>query len=186
MQNKKKPTLYLDMDGVLADFNSRAKEILGATDSEEQRAAQTGRWPDHKWQELVNYPNFYLDLPKMPMADQLVELALRFRDNLGYDVKILTAIPSGNDMPDAFHDKIDWVNRYYGAHGFRVHFGPYSHDKAHHCQGADDILVDDRTSNCEEWRRAGGAAIQVLDGEYLRAILDLEAIFHDLMMYSMV
>jgi hypothetical protein len=23
-----------------------------------------------------------------------------------------------------------------------------------------DVLIDDRTSNCEDWRRAGGVAIQ--------------------------
>jgi len=183
---KNKPTLYLDMDGVLADFNAAATRLLGATDAEENRAAQVGRWPDHQWRRLADQANFYLDLPKMPLADELVELALRFRDNLDYDVRILTAIPKGNDMPEAFHDKIDWINRYYGAHDLRVHFGPYSHDKARHCQGSDDILVDDRVSNCEDWRRAGGTAIQVQPGEYRRALLELESIFHQLMTLSLI
>jgi 5'(3')-deoxyribonucleotidase len=186
MQTQRKPTLYLDMDGVLADFNTAAKSILGATDSDEARAAQTGRWPDHEWRKLLDYPNFYLDLPKMPLADELVELAIRFRDNLDYDVRILTAIPSGNDMPDAFHDKVDWINRYYGQHGFRVHFGPYSHDKARHCQSRDDILVDDRTSNCAEWRAAGGTAVQVHSNGYRQALIELEQIFHELMTLSLI
>jgi 5'(3')-deoxyribonucleotidase len=183
---KQKPVLYLDMDGVLADFNTAAKQILGASDKEEARAAQTGRWPDSEWRKLLEHPNFYLDLPKMPLADELVELAVRFRDNLDFEVRILTAIPSGNDMPEAFHDKIDWMDKHYGQHGFRVHFGPYSHDKAKHCQSSEDILVDDRTSNCEEWRRAGGIAIQVKEQEYRKALTDLESIFHELMMISMV
>jgi hypothetical protein len=36
-----------------------------------------------------------------------------------------------------------------------VLFGPYSFDKYKHCTPG-DILIDDRTSNCEEWRAAGG------------------------------
>ena len=41
-------------------------------------------------------------------------------------------------------------------------FGPYSHDKHVHCLPG-DVLIDDRTSNCEDWRRAGGVAIQHRD-----------------------
>ena len=181
-----KPVLYLDMDGVLADFNTAARELLGATDAEENRAAQAGRWPDHKWRQIADQSNFYLNLPKMPLADELVELAMRFKHNLDYEVRVLTAIPSGNDMPDAFHDKIDWMNNYYGQFGIRVHFGPYSHDKAKHCQSSDDILVDDRTSNCEQWRAAGGVAVQVKNGEYRQALIELESIFHELMTLSLI
>jgi 5'(3')-deoxyribonucleotidase len=186
MNKQQKPVLYLDMDGVLADFNAAAQALLGATDSEQNRAAQAGRWPDHKWRQIADQQHFYLDLPKMELADQLVDLAIRFRENLDYEVRVLTAIPSGNDMPDAFHDKIDWMNRHYGELGIRVHFGPYSHDKARHCQGADDILVDDRTSNCEAWRAAGGTAIQVHPGGYREALIDLERIFHELMSLTLI
>jgi hypothetical protein len=174
------------MDGVLADFNTAARELLGATDAEENRAAQAGRWPDHKWRQIAEQQNFYLNLPKTAIADQLVELAVRFRENLDFEVRVLTAIPSGNDMPDAFHDKIDWMNRHYGHLGIRVHFGPYSHDKARHCQSSEDILVDDRTSNCSQWREAGGVAVQVLPGQEQRALVELEQLFHGLMMLTMV
>ena len=37
-------------------------------------------------------------------------------------------------------------------------FGPYSKDKWQHCN-AGDILIDDRQSNIDEWRAAGGIAI---------------------------
>lgn len=182
----KKFTLYLDMDGVLADFNTAARELINATKSEEERAAQVGRWPEHEWRKIVEQDNFYRILPKMPLADELVELAVRFRDNLDYDVKILTAIPQGNDMPECFHDKIDWINEHYGQHNFRVHFGPYSKDKQHHCRNKDDILVDDRTSNCNEWRAAGGTAVQVKPGEYRQALIELETLFHQLMTVTMI
>ena len=183
---KQKPVLYLDMDGVLADFNTAARDLLGATDAEENRAAQAGRWPDHRWRMIAEQEHFYLNLPKTAIADQLVELALRFRENLDFELRVLTAIPSGNDMPDAFHDKIDWMNQHYGEHNIRVHFGPYSHDKARHCQSSEDILVDDRTSNCDQWRAAGGVAVQVLPGREHQALVELEQLFHGLMMLTMV
>lgn len=168
------PTLYLDMDGVLADFNHRARELLGATDEQEQSAALAGRWPDAQWKKLVEDRNFYRKLPKTSIADALVDLARKFRDELGWDLKILTAIPRGNDMPEAFQDKIEWVQQYYPD--IRVHFGPYSKDKQHHARMG-DYLVDDRADNCLEWQRAGGTAIKVNDSDPAAALSELAAVY---------
>lgn len=153
------PTIYIDMDGVLADFNAKAREVLGATEADSDQAAQVGRWPREKWETLKEIYHFYRILPKTPFADRLMELARRYRDELGWKLHILTAIPSGNDVPQAFQDKIEWIQEYYPD--VEVHFGPYSRDKASHCQPG-DILVDDRYDNCESWTKAGGQAIRVL------------------------
>jgi 5'(3')-deoxyribonucleotidase len=182
----KKPTIYLDMDGVLADFNTAARELIRATKAEQRAAEQSGRWPEHQWRQIADQQNFYRILPKMPQADDLVALALKFRDNLDYDIKILTAIPHNNDMHGAFHDKVDWIAEHYGQYGFRVHFGPYSEDKQHHCTGPDDILVDDRTSNCSEWRLAGGTAVQVREAQYQQALDELEELFQSLMALTLI
>lgn len=171
----KKPTLYLDMDGVLADFNHAARTLLKATVAEERLAQNNGRWPHEKWRKIANDKHFYRNLPKTPIADRLVDMAMQFKQ-LGWDIKVLTAIPKGNDMPDVFHDKIDWINEYYP--GLRVHFGPYSDDKHLHCHEG-DILIDDRTSNCKEWRAARGIAIQVLDSRQESALQELSALFQE-------
>ena len=162
------PTIYLDMDGVLADFNTSARQYLNASKQDEKDAEQNGRWPEKSWHRLVNAPHFYRHLPKMPLADELVKLAYRFRDELGWDVKILTAIPTKNEVPDVFQDKFDWIAEYYP--GIRICFGPYSYDKQRHARPG-DILVDDRKSNTDEWAQAGGSAIRVLSQDY-RAALD--------------
>ena len=69
----------------------------------------------------------------------------------------LTAVPKGNDVKWAFYDKVNWATTRYPD--IPVMFGPYSHDKHVHCKFG-DVLIDDRTSNCTEWRNAGGIAIQ--------------------------
>jgi 5'(3')-deoxyribonucleotidase len=171
------PTIYLDMDGVLADFNTAARTYLKATPQEEHEAEQNGRWPEHKWRSLVDAPNFYRHLPKMPKADELVKLAYRFKNELGWDLRILTAIPTNNEVPDVFQDKFDWMAEYYP--GIRLCFGPYSTDKHRHARPG-DILVDDRESNCREWTQAGQRAVRVLGQDYQSALDELAQILDTL------
>jgi len=166
-------TIYIDMDGVVADFNRAAREYLNKRYADQARAEQQGRWPEHEWGKIRELPHFYRDLPKTHFADRIIELARGFRDKKGWQLYMLTAIPKNNDMPHCFHDKIDWMQEYYPD--VRVHFGPYSHDKQHHCRPG-DILVDDRESNTNEWRAAGGIAVRVLASEPERALAELEAL----------
>jgi len=161
-------TLYIDMDGVVADFNTRAREVLGTT------TGDGNKWETGQWAKLRDLPNLYLDLPKMPQADDIINLARRFRDELGWPVYMLTAVPKGNDVPDAFHDKILWIQKYYPD--MRVRFGPWGHTKHERCEPG-DILVDDRTSNCEEWRNAGGRAIKVTGRDFTKVLAELTEIF---------
>lgn len=170
------PTIYIDMDGVLADFNAKAREVLGATEADSDSAAQVGRWPREKWETLKEIYHFYRILPKTPFADELMSLARRYRDELGWNLFILTAVPTGNDVPQAFQHKIEWIQEYYPD--VEVHFGPYSRDKAHHCR-AGDILVDDRYDNCESWTQAGGIAVKV-NKDYSTALIELKNIFDNL------
>jgi len=165
------PTIYIDMDGVVADWDSAARAVIG-----DRVKDLNNRWPDEDWQQIKTIEHFYRDLPKMPRADDLMLIAKAFRDNLGWNLKMLTAIPRENDMPNAFHDKIKWMGQYYP--GIDVIFGPYSKDKQRHCQPG-DILVDDRKSNIEEWENAGGTVVRVT-ADYDKAISDLEDIYNRL------
>lgn len=173
---EKTHTLYLDLDGVLADFDRTAQQLLGASVNTRQQASAAGRWPKELWEQLKTVPNFYRILPKTEFADQLYELALRFRDELGWRVAILTAVPRGNDVPDAFQDKLEWAHEYYPD--LRVYFGPFSHNKQHHARPG-DILVDDRASNCAEWDNASGTAVRVNTSDPGPALEKLTNILND-------
>lgn len=157
-------TLYLDMDGVVVDFQAGAAQVLGYRLDD-----PSAFYPEEDWKKLSACEHWFADLPKMAGADILVEIARCFREDLNYRVLFLTAIPHNNDIPWAFHDKIKWAEKYYPD--IPVHFGPYSDDKQHHCK-PHDILVDDRRDNCEQWTTAGGIAIHVLDVH--QAIYQLE------------
>ena len=135
-------TLYLDMDGVVADFDEYAHRMLGVPPS-------GGIYPDEIWQQLAANPRIYRDLKKTPGADDLVAMCKELCKDAGYNLKFLTAVPKGNDVPWAFYDKMTWALFFFPD--IPVMFGPYSKDKHHHCKPGDILihcgdLYDNRTS----------------------------------------
>ena len=164
-------TLYLDMDGVVADWITGSGNILGY-----RLTHPNDMYPAEDWAKLKFHKHLFWELPKVDLSDDLVALARRFRDELDYELLFLTAIPHNNDMPWAFHDKIKWAEQYWPD--IPVHFGPYSREKNHHCKPG-DILVDDREDNCQAWTQAGGRSILVNPSTDLReALVILENIFN--------
>lgn len=158
------------MDGVVADFNGAAQAILQASDQDRIRAEQDGRWRPHEWQQLIRlHPDLYRILPKMPRADSMIDWARRFRDQLGWQLNMLTALPKDKTVTRAAEDKIAWMAEHYPD--ISVCFGPYSQDKWRHCRPG-DILVDDRADNCRSWTHAGGLAIRVYGQRHYNQALD--------------
>jgi 5'(3')-deoxyribonucleotidase len=143
-------TIYLDMDGVVADFNGYASKVL------RKDRIIGDRWPEIEWRHLKDNPRMYRDLEKTVEADQLVDFCKKISYENCYALMFLTAVPQNNDVHWAFYDKVNWAREYYP--GIPVMFGPYSKDKQQHCQTG-DILIDDRKSNIEEWNNAGGIGI---------------------------
>lgn len=143
-------TIYLDIDGVVADFDTVAKEIVGYS--------TTGglRYPESDWQKIIEYPRFYRDLPLCIGAENFVSEIRTIAFEHGLDLKFLTAIPKENDMPYVFMDKVHWVDNNFPD--IPIFFGLYSTDKYKHCK-PNDILIDDRVGNCFDWNLAGGIAI---------------------------
>lgn len=143
-------TIYLDMDDVVADFKAYATAVLGKKQEDE-------KWPHEDWIKLRDNPRLYRDLEPTPEAAALVEYCRSLRDHSGFELMFLTAVPKGNDVHWAFYDKVLWAQRYFPD--IPVMFGPFSKDKQVHCKPG-DILIDDRSSNCDEWTQAGGIAVQ--------------------------
>jgi 5'(3')-deoxyribonucleotidase len=161
-------TIYLDMDGVVADWNRGVADILGYT-----REDPNAHYPNADWAKIKSNERMYLNLPVMKDAQKLVDLATVFRDQLNWRLLFLSAAPKGNDVPWAFWDKCMWAQKNFP--GIPVHFGPFAKDKQVHCKPG-DILVDDRNSNITEWRKAGGLGIEVFTGRYDEAVEELKTV----------
>lgn len=148
-------TLYLDMDGVVADFNAYARSVLKKIEIGQQ-------WPHEDWVKLRDNERLYLNLPKTSYADTLVETATEIASNQQWRLLFLTAVPKNNDVHWAFIDKVTWARIRYPW--VPVHFGPFSHNKHVHA-AVGDILIDDRTSNIVDWNAVGGIGILHTDIE---------------------
>lgn len=139
--------IYLDMDGVLADFDAFLMKEMGRTFPH-----SVGPVGDKEmWDFLMTVPELYFKLPPTEYCFKLWELA----HELGNRVEILTALPRRSTIPSAEIDKLRWVKKYFGDDAI-VNFGPYSKDKWKHAEPG-DILVDDRASNIQEWETLGKA-----------------------------
>jgi 5'(3')-deoxyribonucleotidase len=131
--------LYLDCDGVLADFDRGARAILGmSVDAYRERHA-VGKF----WAQLARAPEFYARLPLMPGAIELFD-AVRHLDPI-----ILTGLPRGNW---AAAQKVRWAAEHFP--GTRI-ITCMAVDKRSHCRPG-DVLVDDTLKHRHLWEAAGG------------------------------
>ena len=140
------------MDEVVADWMGYARKYL-----QEPNWQDGDILPDQQWRRLKDDQRMYSKLPLKEGAMELVNWVTEYTDkHPDVGLYFLTAIPHNNDMPWAFVDKVWWA-KYHFPH-IPVFFGPYSHDKHVRCESPEDILIDDRISNKEEWIKAGGRA----------------------------
>jgi hypothetical protein len=145
--------LYLDLDGVLADFDARIQEITDGRSNDPN-------FPKGKlWKAVKDYDSnvqpFFATLPKTPGADELVKFAL---DNFEH-VAFLTA--TGSTPKDAPEQKKEWTKRNYPEVGEAITVGASSQKAVYANPRA--ILVDDRDKSIDPWRRAGGLGILFTD-----------------------
>jgi len=139
------------MDDVVADWHTAAQEFLRMRWHKENE-----RIPQEDWDKIKMNSHFYRELPLKENAHDLVQFCRDSVSNgLADELRFLSALPRNNDMTWAVWDKVLWAQEHF--EGIPVFLGPYSYDKWKHCKPG-DILIDDRTSNCEEWIEAGGHA----------------------------
>jgi hypothetical protein len=131
--------LYLDCDGVLADFDRGATAILGMKPKAFEHRHGLGKF----WQKLAQAPDFYFSLPLLPDARQLFD-AVKDLDPI-----ILTGLPRGNWAAD---QKKRWAEQHFP--GVRM-ITCMARDKRNHAKDG-DVLVDDMEKYRHLWEQAGG------------------------------
>jgi 5'(3')-deoxyribonucleotidase len=139
-------TLYVDLDGVLANFDKAAERQL-KTDNIYKFEFVWG--PDVFWERMNKNPNFFGALELMPDAQHLWAKIKHM------EPVILTALPRENPEP-VDQQKRAWVQRSFGG-DVKV-LTCQTRDKPNYCKPG-DILIDDRAVNRNKWIAAGGTYI---------------------------
>ena len=154
--------IFFDMDGVLCDFEGACQKLFGIK-------IPHNHIPEN---EFVGFrDNLYKNISKMGSAfwatlDPFPEMVGLFNrlDSNGFDVQILTAIPQhmsfgSEEALDVVEGKRAWVNHYFGDIGDKLHITKADLKKHYAPTDCTGILIDDRLSNCIEWRLQKGFPI---------------------------
>jgi hypothetical protein len=141
------------MDGVLYNFDKLFAEAMPGVDMEND-----DEW---SWEELHRVcPNIYLDGQAMPGIKEVFYYAGSLGENYA-----LTAVPRRWPWPNVTRHKRTWMWSNFGMPLERIRFGPYAEDKQYHVLYSDDVLIDDRIRNIEQWRARGGIGIHHINPE---------------------
>jgi hypothetical protein len=137
--------LFVDLDGVLADFEHG---VLLATGKEPSRQSSRAMWST-----LAKTPRFYAELEWMPGARALWDFVAP------YEPTILTGLPYGKW---AEPQKREWCRRELGPDVPVITC--FSREKAKRAAAATPgdkvpVLIDDRESQKDPWEGIGGVFI---------------------------
>ena len=136
--------IFLDCDGVLADFDSAARALFGQHPREAENSPGTPEF----WRRIRGQKSFYRNLALLPDALQLYSAVAHLKPI------ILTGCPHGGW---AEPQKVAWAREHFP--GVRM-ITCRSKEKFLHLEKPGDILVDDYFKYKHLWEQAGGIFIQ--------------------------
>ena len=139
--------IYLDMDGVIADFNKRYKELYKIYPSE----ADDYKVFDGFFTKFIATGEFAtLDL--MPDAMELID----YLRSLSIPTEILSSTSSERRDADIRKQKLEWLAKH------NIEFPPILVPGKRHKKdysNPNSLLIDDTSANIDQWRREGGIGI---------------------------
>ena len=148
--------VYVDMDGVLADFFGEWQKLIG---SDWRKVKDI----EPALQKIRDKDNFWLDLPLLPQAKNLLGVIKKVKGSY-----TILSSPLPND-PNSEPHKREWIKK-------NLSFFPpenviITHDKpkyATNSDGTPNILIDDFGKNIASWEAAGGEGFKHKDHKFER------------------
>lgn len=147
-----RPRLFIDMDGVLADFDGGYAAAFNEPppytvhDTEAKLGIKSlESLREEKWAKVRDHPKFFRNLKPMHDAHVLFNACRQ------YSPIILTGVPYS--VPTAAEEKREWIKEHCGAHVVVITCA--SREKYLHGKPG-DILIDDREKCGLPWIRMGG------------------------------
>jgi|TARA_B110000483_G_scaffold200278_1_gene240498 hypothetical protein len=145
-------TIYLDMDGVIADFFTAWADSCSVT-----------HWKSIKEKEkaLIDMggTDFFATIPKFPESDSIVNFVRMISEG---DWGICSSPLRGDRFNSAYWKRI-WLqkNNYMPPDMEKLIFTSNKHKYAiSQIDGKPNVLIDDKISNIKAWEKAGGIGIR--------------------------
>jgi 5'(3')-deoxyribonucleotidase len=144
--------IYLDMDGVLADFFAEYAKLAGVT-SGSYRDIPPAK-ADPTLDKMIG-TDFFHRLPKFSTADSLVKLVLQYVPTYA-----ICSSPLRGDHANSELHKRAWIKDHLNPQPAEIIITGMKERHAVNADGSPNILIDDRGTNIVAWRARGGIGIK--------------------------
>jgi len=148
--DKKNYKIYVDMDGVVADFDKRFRDLSGMNPNDYE--AKNGKNAFWDFIDVKHKLAFWVGIPPMQDAQRLIDYVSK------HDYEMLTA-PS--IKKESLMGKGLWIRNWAKKGLFpskpKVNYKPAKNK--HHFAAPNHILIDDKQSTIDSWNAAGGIGI---------------------------
>ena len=160
-----KPEVYLDLDGVLADFFTEYAKLAGIKSGNYRDIPPAKTDPTLT---KMQGTDFFNRLPKTQPADQIVAMVVKLFGHYH-----ICSSPLRNDFENSEKWKKVWIRRELNPQPDDLIITPNKAKYAKQADGTPNILVDDRGSNISAWEAAGGIGIKYqADEDSLSVLVD--------------
>ena len=166
----KTPILYVDMDGVLADFYGPFNQMAGVAswkDASKDKVSQVLR-------DITKQKDFWINLGVLSDVPRLMSA---IRSIAGGNYTILSKALAGDKR--VVQQKKEWINKL-PIKPQQVIIMPATGDKGKYAKQADgtpNVLIDDFGYNIKSWQNAGGIGIHHSNGAVEQTIEQLKSAF---------
>ena len=136
-------TLFVDMDGVLVDFEKGYYDLTGTP------TKQYAKGDTSFWQPISDAgASFWANLPWMPDGEELWRYIKKYRPNI---------LSSPSQDPSSKIGKEAWLKIHLQNSYNKAYF--YNRANKKLFAGPNRILIDDMKQTIDEWNNAGGVGI---------------------------
>jgi len=146
------PEVYLDMDGVLADFFTEYAKLAGVQNGSYRDIPPAK--VDPTLDKMIG-TDFFARLPMFPTAPQLVAMTVK-----QFGKYHICSSPLRGDFKNSEHFKRVWIQKHLKPQPTDIIITPNKAKYATQADGTPNILIDDRGSNISSWEAAGGIGIK--------------------------
>jgi len=151
-----KPVIYVDMDGVLADFDEQIRIITGINGDISKKL------PREELSKLSISKDFFVNIPELPNAQKL----LAYVKHLAGSYQILSA-PPRLDQEKGTKEKKIWISNFLSRNPpIASKFDRDKYKYAVQADGTPNVLIDDWDYNINLWNQHGGIGILYKDSDF--------------------